>query len=87
MHVLKETPLGELYADGQVEILERAEYVELVVDVVERLHPQTLIHRLTGDGPRDQLLAPLWSLKKWEILNAIDEEFARRSTGQGALRQ
>lgn len=87
MHVLKETPLGELYADGQVEILERAEYVELVVDVVERLHPQTLIHRLTGDGPREQLLAPLWSLKKWEILNAIDEEFARRSTGQGALCQ
>lgn len=85
MHVLKETPLGELYTGGQVKILARAEYVELVVDVVERLHPQTLIHRLTGDGPRDQLLAPLWSLKKWEILNAIDEEFARRRTGQGVL--
>lgn len=85
LHVLKETPLGELYAQGKVQMLGADEYVRLAVDVVERLHPDTLIHRLTGDGPRDQLLAPLWSLKKWEVLNAIDAEFARRGSGQGAL--
>ena len=85
LHVLKNTPLGQMHAEHKIEMLDMDEYVELVVDVVERLHPDTLIHRLTGDGPRDQLLAPLWSLKKWEILNAIDAEFARRGSLQGAF--
>ena len=83
LHVLKNTPLGQMYAEHRIELLEMDEYVELVVDIVERLPRQTLIHRLTGDGPRDQLLAPLWSLKKWEVLNAIDAEFARRGSCQG----
>ena len=77
LHVLRDTPLGQMYAKHKIEMLDMDEYVELVVDVVERLPRETLIHRLTGDGPRDQLLAPLWSLKKWEVLNAIDAEFAR----------
>lgn len=85
LHVLKETPLGDLYEQDKVQLLGEDEYVGLAVDVVERLHPDTLIHRLTGDGPRDQLLAPLWSLKKWEVLNAIDAEFVRRGSAQGAL--
>jgi len=84
LHVLQGTPLGELYLAGQVQVLEQEEYVELVVDVLERLPAQTLIHRLTGDGPRAQLLAPLWSLNKWEVLNAIDAELARRGSHQGA---
>lgn len=84
LHVLQKTPLGELYGQGDIQMLSEAEYVQLVVDVVERLHPDTLIHRLTGDGPRAQLLAPLWSLKKWEVLNGIDAEFARRGSRQGA---
>ncbi len=84
LHVLRNTPLGELYAEGRFQLLAMDEYVELVVDVMERLHPATLIHRLTGDGPRDQLLAPNWSINKWEVLNAIDAEFARRGTRQGA---
>ena len=83
LHVLQNTPLGSLYAEGKVQLLGMDEYVALVVDVMERLHPATLIHRLTGDGPRDQLLAPLWSLKKWEVLNAIDAEFDRRGSRQG----
>jgi radical SAM protein (TIGR01212 family) len=83
LHVLQNTPLGQLYAEGKVEMLAMDEYVALAVDVVERLPPETLIHRLTGDGPREQLFAPLWSLKKWEVLNAIDAEFARRGSSQG----
>lgn len=83
LHVLKDTPLGKMYTENNIKILEMGEYIELVVDVVERLHPQTMIHRLTGDGPRDQLLAPLWSLKKWEVLNAINAEFSRRGSKQG----
>jgi len=83
LHVLKNTPLGQMHAEHKIEMLDMDEYVELVVDVVERLPRETLIHRLTGDGPRNQLLAPLWSLKKWEVLNAIDAEFVRRGSRQG----
>lgn len=83
LHVLRNTPLGNLYAAGNFETLGQDEYVEIVADVLERLAPQTLIHRLTGDGPRESLMAPLWSLNKWEVLNAIDAEMARRGSVQG----
>lgn len=83
LHILKGTPLGELYQQGEIPILEMEEYVKLVVDFIELLPPETLIHRLTGDGPRDILLAPLWSMNKWEVLNAIDDELERRGTKQG----
>ena len=83
LHVLDGTPLGDLYRQGEIRVLNQAEYVGLVVDVLERLPAATLIHRLTGDGPRDTLLAPLWSLNKWEVLNAIDAELARRGSVQG----
>lgn len=83
LHVLDGTPLGAMYREGRIGMLEQAEYVGLVADVLERLPPETLIHRLTGDGPRASLLAPLWSLNKWEVLNAIDAELARRGSVQG----
>jgi len=84
LHVLEGTPLGELYRREGFKILEQAEYIALVVDVLERLHPDTQIHRLTGDGPRDLLLAPLWSLKKWEVLNGINAELRQRGSQQGS---
>jgi radical SAM protein (TIGR01212 family) len=84
LHILRGTALGDLYGQGGIKMLEQAEYVALAADFLERLHPDTLIHRLTGDGPRDLLLAPLWSLNKWEVLNAIDDELARRNTWQGS---
>ena len=84
LHVLDNTPLGRLYRKEGFEILEQQTYVEIVADALELLPPATLIHRLTGDGPREQLLAPLWSLNKWEVLNAIDAELERRGTVQGS---
>ena len=84
LHVLRGTELGEMYERGEIAVLEQNEYVALVADFIERLHPQTLIHRLTGDGPREILLAQLWSLNKWEVLNAIDAELERRQTTQGS---
>jgi len=83
LHVLRGTALGTMYEAGEIAILDQEAYVKLVADFIERLHPQTLIHRLTGDGPRATLLAPLWSLNKWEVLNAIDAELARRGSRQG----
>ena len=84
LHVLRGTPLGDLYERGEVPVLGQSEYVALAADFLARLHPDTLVHRLTGDGPRELLLAPLWSLNKWEVLNAIDDELLRRELWQGS---
>lgn len=82
LHVNRGTQLAGMYERGEVTLLGRDEYVGLVCDFLERLSPQILIHRLTGDGGKD-LIAPLWSAAKFEILNAIDDEMARRGTRQG----
>jgi radical SAM protein (TIGR01212 family) len=83
LHILSGTELGDAFQRGEIPVLDQDAYVTLACDVLEHLHPATVIQRLTGDGPRDRLLAPLWSLKKWEVLNAIDAELARRNTRQG----
>jgi radical SAM protein (TIGR01212 family) len=83
LHVMKGTPLEKRYRMGEVAVLERDEYVGLVCDYLERLNPDIVIQRLTGDGGHDHLVAPLWSLKKFEVLNAIDGELERRGTRQG----
>jgi radical SAM protein (TIGR01212 family) len=86
LHVMKGTALAEMYARGEVPVMERDEYVGVVCDFLELLDPAILIHRLTGDGGHDNLVAPLWSLKKFEVLNLIDAELARRGTEQGSRR-
>ncbi len=83
LHVMMGTKLAEMYERGEITVMGRDEYAGLVCDFLERLDPKILIHRLTGDGGHDSLVAPLWSLKKFEILNLIDSELARRSTRQG----
>jgi uncharacterized protein len=83
LHVNRGTELAGMYERGEVRLLERDEYVGLVCDFVERLDPGISIHRLTGDGGRD-LIAPLWSAAKFEVLNAIDNELERRGTRQGS---
>ena len=84
LHVMKGTKLAEMYGRGEVRVLDRDEYAGLVCDFLELLDPRILIHRLTGDGGHDNLIAPLWSLKKFEILNLIDTELERRGTRQGS---
>jgi radical SAM protein (TIGR01212 family) len=83
LHVMKGTRLAEMYDNGEVLLLDRDGYVGLVCDFLERLDPRISIQRLTGDGGRD-LIAPLWSRAKFEVLNAIDGELARRGTQQGS---
>ncbi|BDV41403.1 TIGR01212 family radical SAM protein [Geotalea uraniireducens] len=84
LHVMRDTALAEMYNAGRVILLDRDEYVGLVCDFLERLDPRIVVQRLTGDGHRDYLLAPLWSLQKFEVLNAIDGELVRRGTRQGS---
>lgn len=83
LHVMKGTVLAEMYGRGEVQLLDRDEYAGLVCDFLELLDPSVLIHRLTGDGGHANLIAPLWSLKKFEVLNLIDAEMERRGTRQG----
>ena len=84
LHILKGTPIEKMYESGALRLLERDEYVDIVIRQLEVLPPQTVIQRLTGDGGRDSLIGPLWSLKKFVVLNEIDKEMVRRSTYQGA---
>jgi hypothetical protein len=84
LHVMRDTPLAEQYARGELRLLERDEYVGVVCDFLERLDPRILIQRLTGDGGRD-LVAPLWSMSKFETLNLIDRELERRNIWQGSI--
>lgn len=83
LHLLDNTPLVALYERGELAFMTRNQYVELVVDILEILPQELVIHRLTGDGPLQLLIEPRWTLKKWEILNAIDDEFIRRDSWQG----
>ena len=83
LHVMKGTRLAEMYGRGEVTVLGRDDYAGLICDFLELLDPRILIHRLTGDGGHDNLIAPLWSLKKFEILNLIDAELKRRDISQG----
>ncbi len=84
LHLLKNTPMVKQYEQGLVRLMERDEYVNLVCDQLELLPPEMVIHRVTGDGPPDLLIGPMWSQQKWEVLNAIDRELERRATRQGA---
>ncbi len=83
LHVMKGTRLAGMYGRGEVAVMGRDEYAGLVCDFLELLDPRILIHRLTGDGGHDNLIAPLWSLKKFEVLNLIDAEMERRGIHQG----
>jgi radical SAM protein (TIGR01212 family) len=85
LHLMRKTPMVRQYEAGLVRFLEKDEYVKLVVDTLELLPPDMIVHRLTGDAPRDLLIGPMWSLKKWEVLNAIDAELTSRGTWQGKL--
>ncbi|MEX2104651.1 MAG: TIGR01212 family radical SAM protein [Bacilli bacterium] len=83
LHLLKKTPLVKLWEAGGLEFLTQERYTRLVVDILEILPPEMVVHRLTGDGPPDILIGPMWSRKKWEVLNGIDAELKRRHTWQG----
>lgn len=83
LHLLKKTPMVKQYEAGLFELMEKDDYIRVVCDQLEILPPDMIIHRLTGDGGRDKLIGPLWSLKKWEVLNAIDWELERRGSWQG----
>ncbi len=83
LHILKGTDLAALYAQRPFRVFTMEEYVETVISCVEHLRPETVVHRLTGDGPKDLLIAPLWSRSKRHVLNTIHQAFSLKDTWQG----
>lgn len=83
LHVLKGTVMEQQLAEGQFRLLTREEYVGIVCDQLELLPPQMVIQRVTGDGERESLVGPEWSLKKLCVMNEIDKELVRRNSFQG----
>jgi len=85
LHVIKNTPLEKLYQQGQVPLFSRDEYVELVVDFLERLSPNIIVHRLSGETYRAITVAPQWSIDKIGVHNAIFKSLEGRDTWQGRV--
>ena len=83
LYIVKGTPLATLYEEGSYGCLERDEYVDLVVDFLEVLPPDMIIHRLTGDPISSELVAPLWAMEKTENLKRIRGRLKERDTWQG----
>lgn len=74
LHVLKNTDLAMDYQNGLFKTMEFEEYVDLVAECVKLLPPDMVVHRLTGDGPKSLLIAPLWSADKKRVLNALHKK-------------
>lgn len=85
LHVISGTKLDEMYADGGISLINREEYIDIVVRQLELLSPETVIERITGDGDKNKLIAPDWSRNKIAVLGGIDKELAVRNTYQGRL--
>jgi len=83
LHVLKDTDLAKDYKNQLFFTLTFDEYIDIVIKCIECLSPRTVIHRLTGDGPRNLLIAPTWSLNKKHVLNTLNHELSVRDSYQG----
>lgn len=83
LYVVNNTVLADQVAAGEVTLMERDDFVRTVVDFIERLPPNLVIERVSGDAPPDYFVGPQWATSKHGILKAIEEEFITRDTWQG----
>ena len=83
LHILKNTDLAEDYEKGIFEALTPEHYLDLLVSCLAHLSPDIVIHRVTGDGPKDLLIAPLWASRKREVLNLLHHRMKERASFQG----
>lgn len=86
MHVLRGTNLAEMYERGEFEALSQEEYTDIICDIIAELPESMVVHRLTGDGDREKLVAPRWSLDKRKVLRGIEHELKVRNIVQGCRR-
>ena len=85
LHVLRGTELARRYEEGLYQPMEREQYLSVLAGALELLPPETVVCRLTGDGRAEDLLAPLWSLRKTTVINDLDKLLYRSNTWQGRL--
>lgn len=83
LHVLKNTDLAKDYMENKFKVYTMEEYIDTVIDCVEHLREDIVIHRITGDGPKKILIAPIWSGNKKKVLNTLHHEFKTREAYQG----
>ena len=83
LYCVKNTPLADQVARGEVQLMERDEYVNTLVDFIELLPPTTIVDRISGDAPPDYFIGPMWCLDKPAVRDAVLTEFARRGSWQG----
>lgn len=84
LHVLRGTDLAADYKRGLFRTYEREEYLSLLIDCLGHLRPDIVIHRITGDGPKDLLIAPLWASRKREVLNLLHHRMKEEQAFQGS---
>ena len=83
LHVLEGTDLAAYYKTAGFDTLTEDDYVSLILECIEHLRPEITVHRITGDGPKDLLIAPLWSSAKRSVLNHIHHEMKLKNCWQG----
>lgn len=83
LHILKDTDLLDDYNAGKFKALTIEEYIDILCDCIEILPQNVVIHRITGDGDKKLLVAPLWSADKKNVLNSINKIFSQRNITQG----
>ncbi|MFA9424234.1 MAG: TIGR01212 family radical SAM protein [Sedimentibacter sp.] len=83
LHILRNTDLADYYSKSPFKILSQKEYVEIICDALELLDENIVIHRITGDGKKSDLIQPLWTLNKLKVLSDIDKELKTRGSYQG----
>ncbi len=85
LYIAKNTPLTSYYENNKFHILTREEYIDIVCDQLRLLNPDVVVMRITGDPELNELVAPEWLIKKFMVLNGIDQEMAKRNIYQGDL--
>lgn len=85
LSIIKDTPLEKLYKKEKFHILTKEEYIDIVTTQLEYLRPEIVIHRITGNPDKDELIEPKWLIKKFCVLNDIDKEMVKKDTYQGKL--
>lgn len=83
LHVLQGTDLAADYEKGLFQVYSREAYLDTVIACLEHLSPDIVIHRITGDGPKELLIAPMWASRKREVLNLLHHEMKKRNSYQG----
>ncbi|MEL6104853.1 MAG: TIGR01212 family radical SAM protein [Planctomycetota bacterium] len=84
LYAVEGTPLGEQVQRGEIKMMEREDYVQTVVDFLERLPAEMIIERISGEAPAGYLIAPAWCAEKSILKLDIEKEFRRRGTRQGS---